>query len=182
MVGKSPGRIYLGSKRGRMERREFFSKKLKLIGWLCVAVAFAAGGFYEVRVGDGPEQAGGWLCLVVCALGGVVLLKELLSSGPKMVLSGEGLFDRSLGTPVIPWQSILEVDISHVKKSGYITVRLADEAQRVANLPIQKRAMAAWNKKLGGDVFNTSISTLDVPPEGVVSEVVKQWHYYAPKR
>ena len=99
-----------------------------------------------------------------------------------MVLSGEGLFDRSLGTPVIPWQSILEVDIRQVKKSGYITLRLGDEAERVPNLPLTKRALAAWNKKLGGDTFNASISTLDALPNEVVDAVIKYWHFYVPKR
>ena len=165
-----------------MERREFYSKKWKLAVWLCACLAFVAGGFLETRDSGGPEQAGGWLCVVLFGFGAAFFTNELLRSSPRLVLSGEGLFDRSLGTPVIPWQSIVEVGTTTVKKSGYITLQLADEAQRVATLSIQRRALASWNKMLGGGLFNMSLSTLDAPPNEVVGAIVKYRDHYAPRR
>ena len=165
-----------------MERREFYSKKWKLAAWLCASLAFVAGGFFATRDSGGPEQAGGWFCVVFFGLCGLFLIKELLISSPRLVLSGEGLFDRSLGTPVIPWQSVLEVGTSAVKKSGYITLQLADGPQRVVNLSIPKRALASWNKMLGGDIFNMSLTTLDAPPNEVLNAIIKYRDHYAPKR
>lgn len=164
-----------------MEPREFYSRKWKLAGWLCACLAFVVTAFLEARDGDGLEAAGGWSAVILFGFVAVLVSIELLRSGPRLVLSGEGLYDRSLGTPVIPWQSIVNVTTPGLKKSGYITLQLADEAKRVAKLSVQRRALAAWNKKLGGDVFNMSVSALSAPPSEVVQTIVAYRNHYGLK-
>ena len=169
-----------------MERREFYSNKRKFAWWLCIGLAVLAGGVFQIRNGgDLSERAIGWLGVVFFGLGTVYSIKELLRSGPRLVLSDEGLFDRSLGTQVIPWQSILRVDATRVKKSGLLSLQLTEEAQRLAGLSVRTRAVTSWNKMLGsdpGNLIHTDLSSLRNAPVEVVASIVEYRNHFASRR
>ena len=167
-----------------MERREFYSNKWKLAGWLCVSLAFVAGGIFKSRDSSGLEQAGWWFCAVLFGLGALFFINEIVRPGARLVLSDQGLFDRSLSTTAIPWQSILRVDTTKVKKSGIVSLQLTDTGKQLARLSLRTRAVASWNKMLGGDdgnLIHTNLSTLKASPSEVAASIVQYRDHYAPK-
>lgn len=174
------GRIYLGT----MERLELIPKRGKLVRLLVGALVFVGLGFVlllfpQAFVPDAPWARWGVSAIAIVAIlffgaCGVFAARQFFDRRPRLVLDDEGVFDRTLGTAVIPWREIRGARIVEVSNTKFISLELADEERWAAAMPGTKRWMGAANQRLGFGRFNLNLSALDVTAEEILRVIQKQ--------
>jgi hypothetical protein len=169
-----------------MERIELVPKRGKLALLLLGSIAFVSlgilflqfpqefGGVGASRVDLGFLYVIGWVSILFFGACGIAIVKQLFDRRPRLILDDRGIFDRTLGTPLIPWSSIQSANIVQVRRTKFIALLLVDEEDRVAALPAAKRLVSAANRGLGFGRFNLSLSALDVPADQILQVIQEQ--------
>jgi len=157
----------------------------RLLLLLLGCIAFVAAGVWfilaaETIAASSPHFSAslirplGVVSILFFGYAGIVAIRQMLDARPRLILDDNGIFDRTLATPVIPWGSILAAEIVAVKGNKFIALRIADEAERVAALPAIKRAMTAGNEGMGFARFNLNLSALDISAEQLLAIIHQQ--------
>lgn len=144
---------------------------------LAAALAFVAVAALILARGARPEAAllgnsfetfvsgAGIAFFGVCAL---VLARQLFDSRPRIVIDDAGVFDRTLGVGVIPWDEIRGAQLRHIGGHPFVSLELRDEESWLARLRPMHRRLAAANRKLGFGALNLNLSATRADPVHVL--------------
>jgi hypothetical protein len=111
----------------------------------------------------------------------IVLLRMFLDRRPRLILDSNGLFDRTMKTPRIPWNTILSMELRTIRGSSFICLELTDEDQRLEALPPLKRLTALANRSIGVGVFNVNPSALPLTAEEIFTIIAAHVRRYGRK-
>ena len=154
-----------------MERVELYWKPWRLIGLMLAPVAAVVFGVRVTmdRTHSIPSLIFGTLAIAIGVGLLVVYVWQVANWRPRIVLDDEGIFDRSLGTPKIPWESILAMKIVPFQWTKLIALQLTDEEERRAALPWWKRG-----RGFGYGTFNVSPLATGVAAEQLLAMIVER--------
>jgi hypothetical protein len=143
--------------------------------WLVVGAAvFVAIGTWMIVMGDLLLIVLGVVCVAVFALFGVLQGRQMLQSGPALVVDRSGITDRSSATPggFVPWTEITGFGIWQSNGQKIVTVGVADpEAVLARANPIARIAMRA-SMRMSGTPFNIATTALPFTAEQLIMELM----------
>ena len=148
-----------------MEPIVIAQSRLKWIVFLIVSLLFVAAGALLLAIGESPLKAWGTMVFFGgCAL---VFAWQIIDSRPRIVISDDGIVDRTLKVGVIEWSDIRAVWL--YRKSGipFVGLDLRDPAKYVARLSPLMQRMAALNEKLEYPPLNLNLAGTMAVPEQV---------------
>ena len=159
-----------------MERVEFYWKPRKLALWMLAPVAAVTFGLttFLDKAANLPSRIVGVVSL--CVGGGLLVAYGLqfVRWQPRIVLDDDGLFAPHLGTPRIPWESIVAMKIVPFPYSKLIALRLSDGEERYKRLPWWKKG-----RGFGYEVFNLSPLATEVSAEVLMAMIVERIEHHS---
>jgi hypothetical protein len=102
----------------------------------------------------------------------LALVRMFLDRTPRLILDETGLFDRTMKTPKIPWNTILSMELKMIRGSSLICLELPDEDERLQDLPPIQRWTASFNRATGAGLFNVNASALPLSAEEIFTLIV----------
>jgi hypothetical protein len=102
----------------------------------------------------------------------IALVRMFLDRTPRLILDETGLFDRTMKTPKIPWNTILSMELKTIRGSSLICLELPDEDERLYALPPIQRWTASFNRATGAGLFNVNASALPLSAEEIFTLIV----------
>lgn len=102
----------------------------------------------------------------------IALVRMFLDRTPRLILDETGLFDRTMKTPKIPWNTILSMELKMIRGSSLICLELPDEDERLYALPLIKRWTASFNRATGAGLFNVNTGALPLSAEEIFTLIV----------
>jgi hypothetical protein len=143
--------------------------------WLVVASAvFVALGTWMIVTGPALLVVIGVVCVATFALFGVLGVRQMLQSGPALVVDASGITDRSSATPggFVPWTEITGFGIWQSNGQKVVTVGVADpEAVLARANPIARIAMRA-SMRMSGTPVNIATTALPFTAEQLIMELM----------
>lgn len=134
-----------------------------------------------IAIGAWMSTRGGWVisvlgvvCLVVFALFGVLIVRQMFQKGPALVVDRTGITDRSSASPggFVPWVGITGFGIWHSNGQKIVTVGVTDpEAVLAQANPLARLAMRA-SMRMTGTPFNIAVTALPFTAEELIAELV----------
>lgn len=138
---------------------EIHTSPKRLLGLFVIGSGMTAASAYLVWPGSpaGLSTASfgyfmGWLGVAFFGLCTIAMLSQFFrSSGPVIVLSPEGFYDRRLAPQTIPWPAIQRVGTWTFNRQKVLTFDIDPEFERTLDLRRMVRATRAANSRLGVD-------------------------------
>lgn len=155
--------IVIGAARGR----------LVLLG-VCSLAFVVAGGIMLVLGHTLTDRLVAIASIAFFGMGLVLFVRQWLDAAPRIVVSDEGVFDRTLRVGTIPWDDIASVALLRVSGNPFLALRLYDPEKYTSQLgPVQRRLVEA-NRALGAEHLNVNLVAADVEPEVFAELVLKE--------
>ncbi|HLJ45002.1 MAG TPA: STM3941 family protein [Bryobacteraceae bacterium] len=149
---------------------------------LLIAVLLTASGVLMAVVGSSTRDRwmGAGIALFFGA--GVVLFsRELLRSGPRIVIDDQGIEDRTLGVGRIPWAEITGAYPMSVQGSNFICLELRNPELWTRKLNPLHQALVAANRKIGFTELSINLSGVHEDPARIHELIVKSIQANAPR-
>jgi hypothetical protein len=102
----------------------------------------------------------------------LALVRMFLDRTPRLILDEGGLFDRTMKTPKIPWNTILSMELKTIRGSSFISLELPDEDERLLAMSPIQRWTALFNRATGFSAFNVNASALPLSAEEIFTLIV----------
>jgi hypothetical protein len=134
---------------------------------LVIAAAFLARSNQSATV-----IAIGYIAALVFTVVSIGLVRLFLDRSPRILLDETGLFDRTMKTPKIPWNTILSMELKTIRGSSLICLELPDEDERLYALPPIQRWKALFNRATGAGLFNVNTGALPLSAEEIFTLIV----------
>jgi hypothetical protein len=151
---------------------EIKSSRLKLVVLLISAIGFVGGGLFILLKGE-PDQAWiGWMSIVFFGAGIPLFTYELIRSAPRLVISDEGIFDRTLRIGWIAWKDVRGASIKSLQGSHFICLDVANPEQYLSKSKTRNVLMKA-NHALGFTPISLNLSSATVDPHEVLEIILK---------
>jgi hypothetical protein len=99
------------------------------------------------------------------------LLLRVRDNTPRIVLDDAGLYDRMLGTPLIPWENIAAAKVVPFYGSSFIGILPIDQDERISNFSLIRRCGVFSNRVFGLPAFCINPNGLNAPPSEVQREI-----------
>jgi hypothetical protein len=109
----------------------------------------------------------GFLGIVFFTVAAIAILRMFLDTSPRLILDEEGLYDRTMRTPKIPWNAIISMEMRTIRGSSFLCLELTDEEARLKALPPLKRLTASANRSMGFSTFVVNPSALPLSAEEI---------------
>jgi hypothetical protein len=150
----------------------FKSSKLKYAVLLLIAIFFVSVGAMMVMDANAKDAWIGWGCIIFFGAGIPLFAREMFDTKPRLVLSDEGVFDRTLGVGIIPWSEITGATLRSVNRNNFICLEVRNPERWTARMPPLKRAMVSANKAFGFAALNLNLSAIAADPMEVYTLVL----------
>jgi hypothetical protein len=156
-----------------------YSDRRRVLLLLLATLALVAASAFIVR----SQQAKFFVilgCIGVAFFTAVSIaaLRMFLDTSPRLILDEDGLYDRTMRTPKIPWNTIVSMEIRTIRSSSFICLELTDEEERLRALPRLKRLTASSNRGMGFGVFNVNPSALPLTVDEIFTLIVAHVKIY----
>jgi hypothetical protein len=112
----------------------------------------------------------------------IAILRIFLDLTPRIILDEDGLFDRTMRTPKIPWHTILSIELRSLRGTTVICLELTDEDDRIQALPPLKRLTVTANRSMGFKTFSVNPSALPLSAEEIFRLIASYVKIYGHKR
>lgn len=155
-----------------MERIELGKSNKFLLVHLLGSLGFVAGGIFILLAG-GPTLVG-WMAIVFFGACALVLGKQMLSAGARLVIDHGGVLDRTLGVGIIPWDRIENAFVKQISSSSFVCLEITRVEDFLRGLSPLKRKLVDLNVKLGYSPLSLNLTGLDADPREVCELILKQ--------
>ena len=132
------------------------------------ALMLSSGTRPAVVPGTAFERFVGWAGVAFFGACALVLARQLFDPRPRIVIDDAGVFDRTRGVGVIPWDEIRDAQLRHIGGQPFIRLELRDEEAWLARLRPMHRRLAAANRTLGFGALNLNLSATRADPAHVL--------------
>jgi hypothetical protein len=156
-----------------------YSDRRRVLLLLLASLALVAAAAFIVRMQHSI------FFLIIGAIGvvfftavSIAILRMFLDTSPRLILDEDGLYDRTLQTPKIPWNDILSIELRTTRRSSFIALELTDQEERLQALPPFKRFTASANRSLGFGIFNVNPSALPLSAEDIFTLIAAHVRIY----
>jgi hypothetical protein len=105
----------------------------------------AAVTYWLTRIPEILSRGVGFTGLVLIGACAVAMLRLFVMWGPLAVVSEEGIWDRSVGYGLIPWEEVRGA----VARGQFLSIYVDHPETYVARLPIHRRVLARLNTAMG---------------------------------
>jgi hypothetical protein len=112
----------------------------------------------------------------------IALVGQFLDRSPRLILDEDGLFDRTMKTPKIPWNTILSMELKTIRGSSVICLELPDEDDRLHALPPIQRWTALFDHATGAGLFKVNASALPLSAEEIFALIIAHVKAHGHKR
>jgi hypothetical protein len=145
-----------------------YSDRRRVLLLLLATLALVASSAFIVRMQHATFfLIVGCIGVVFFAAASIAVLRIFLDLSPRLILDEDGLFDRTMQTPKIPWNTILSMELRSIRGTTFICLELIDEDERLQALPPLKRLTAAANRSMGFTPFNVNPSALPLSADEI---------------
>jgi len=157
------------------DRVEYHPKFVTRIAQIAFSQLITGFGiwFRQDRANSVARIVGFLIALIGVGLG-VRLLVRLRDRSPRIVLDDVGLYDRMLGTPLIPWKDITAAKIVPFYGSAFIGILPIDEAERISQFSPIRRLGVFSNSVFGLPALCMNPNGLNAPAADVCREIWKR--------
>jgi hypothetical protein len=139
------------------------SARLKWLAYLVLALGFVAMGVFLIRSGQAVMV--GWVNVAFFGGGAALFIKQLLDPRPRIIISDQGLLDRTLKVDTIEWADVRDVHLQYIRGSPFLCVDLTDSSKYTSRLSAMNRRMVALNRRLGFTELSLNLAGTDADPE-----------------
>lgn len=165
------------AKRGRMKVLGFFSLLFVLVGIVISMISLTEP--------DPPILilVIGIVCIVFFGYGFIYFVRELNSRKPVLIVSDEGMMDRStaLAAGLIRWEEISDLDFVDFGGQVFLAIYTFDPELIVNRSHGLKKLLYQINKGLIDAQVNIPVKNLDCNIEQLVQEINHRWEQYIEK-
>lgn len=151
---------------------EIKSSRWQYMVLLIASLGFVATGVFLLTTA--APAVVGWAAIVFFGACSLVFVWAMVESRPRLIISDEGVFDRTLGIGLIPWQDIQGAYVKSVLGNDFICLSLTRPEKYLGQLGSAKRSMVSANEALGFTPFSLNLSGLDVDTSQVFELVMKK--------
>ncbi|MDZ7921580.1 STM3941 family protein [Rhodoferax sp.] len=152
----------------------FKSSKLKYAVLLFIAIFAVAVGVMMVTDAKAKDAWIGWGCIIFFGASIPLFAREVFNTQPRLILNGEGVFDRTLGVGIIPWTEITGATLRSVNRNYFICLEVHNPEHWTARMSPLKRAMVSANKVFGFAALNLNLSAIAADPMEVYTLVLNK--------
>jgi hypothetical protein len=149
------------------------ASRTKYALFLILAVGFTAAGVFMIVTAKGSDQAIGWACTLFFGAGIPLFIKQLVDTRARLVIDDAGVFDRTLGIGVIPWQEITGAYLRSIASSDFICLELRNPELFLGKLSPIKRSVMRANESLGFTPINLNLSGVKGDSRDILELVLK---------
>jgi hypothetical protein len=141
----------------------FANSRLKLAGYLVLAIVFVGNGAFIWRVTHTTiEHLVAAACVLLFGIAAVVLARRIFETRPRITLDDTGLCDRTLGVGTIPWSEITDAQIVTVGNVQMISLTVRDPQRWTQQYNPTQQVLAKLNRSLGFAELNLATADLNV--------------------
>ena len=90
----------------------------------------------------------------------IYALRQLLRSGPRLVLREEGFEAADLGVGLVPWSEVLDVEAFGSPEAPFVLMRIADTSPKLA-------AMGGWPRFMAGLLRRSGLPRISINLIGI---------------
>lgn len=137
---------------------------------LIVAAAFTSLSWSLFREGRADNDVGAFLMVLPGVMAiwiGLRALVEFVRPGPRMVISPEGFFDRTLGV-TLPWGTFFSLNFDFPFLPRMLEVHILDEPAWLPRVSWWKRTTYRLRDRMGGMGIVVGLGALRMPPAAIV--------------
>jgi hypothetical protein len=156
-----------------------YSDRRRILLLLLTTLALIAASAFVVRMQ--PTRfllIMGYLGVAFFTVVSIAILRLFFDTSPRLIMDEEGLYDRSMKTPKIPWSAIVSMELRTVYGSSFVCLELVDEAERLQALPPLKRLTAFANRSIGFSTFNVNPGALPLSAEEIFTVIAAHVKIY----
>lgn len=156
-----------------------YSDRRRILLLLLTTLALIAASAFVVRMQ--PTRfllIMGYLGVAFFTAVSIAILRLFFDTSPRLILDEEGLYDRTMKTPRIPWNAIVSMEIRNIRSTSFICLELTDEEERMKSLPPLRRLTAAINRRTGLSAFNVNPGALPLSAEEIFTVIVAHVKVY----
>lgn len=150
------------------------SSRLKYAFLLLMAFAFVGMGVFIIVRGKSDDAWLGWSCVLFFGAGIPLFAWQLFDSKPRLVLNDHGVFDRTLGIGVIPWEEIIGAELKSIQGNHFVCLQIRNPERWLGQISPLKRAMVSANQKLGFSLLNLNLGEINADPLAVYDLILKR--------
>jgi hypothetical protein len=132
------------------------------------ALILSPGTRPAASLGTPLETFVGWAGIAFFGACALVLARQLSDPRPRIVIDDAGVFDRTLGVGVIPWDEIGDAQLRYIGGHPFISLQLRNEEAWLVKLRPMHRRLAAANRALGFGALNLNLSATRADPAQVL--------------
>ncbi len=148
---------------------------IKSSRWLYIlllpgSLGVVAAGVWMIADGE----AFGWVAVAFFGGGALISIWQIFDRRPRLLIDDEGIYDRTLGVGVIPWEEITGAYVRSIQGNDFICLDLRHPEAYLQKLSRVKRAMASANEALGFTPLNINLSGIHGMTEQVFELILKQ--------
>jgi|SRR5690625_434302 len=158
-------------KRGRMVMLAIFAFLFVLIGTVLIGIYFVEEDIpiWMIVVGV-VDVAFFGLCLIY-------YIKEIKENKPVLVISNEGIMDRSsyIGAGLVRWEDIADIDFVHFSGQTFLGIFTHDPELIINRTSSVKRMLNKLNKGLVEAQVNIPVKNLNCPAEELIEQINNFW-------
>lgn len=162
-------------KRGRMIMLAIFSFVFVLLGAIFIGIYFSEEdiSLWMIIVGVVAVLFFGF-CLVY-------YIKEIIIHKPILVISDEGIMDRSsfIGAGLVKWEEIADIDFIDFSGQIFLGIFTHDRELIINRTSSVKRILNQLNKGLIESQVNIPAKNLNCPKEELIEQINKYWTKHA---
>jgi hypothetical protein len=160
-----------------------YTDRRRVLLLLLATVALVIAAAFLVRSNQSTTViAIGYIAALIFTAISIALVRLFLDRTPRLILDEDGLFDRTMKTPKIPWNTILSMELKTIRGSSLICLELPDEDERLQALPPIQRWTALFNRATGAGLFNVNATALPLSAEEIFTLIVAHVKAHGHKR
>jgi hypothetical protein len=165
-----------------MESVRLENSKRKYFLLLLVATAFVVLGVFIIWHAKPGDAWIGWLNIGFFGLGILLFAWQLFDRRPRITIDANGVFDRTLGVGIIPWNEITGAYLASIHDNAFICLELSDPEFWLSKLSRAKRLVVRANKALGFAELNLNLSGVNADADEVLQLVLRMSAQHGGKR
>lgn len=138
------------------------------------SLGFVAVGIFLVTRPGIQNQLAGWPSILFFGFGSLIFIRELADARPRLVIDDRGVFDRTLGIGMIPWQDIVGARVKRMRNHPFICLDLRNENEYLDKLKPVAQALVKTNVSMGFNAINLNLSGVDEDPDIVCALILSK--------
>jgi hypothetical protein len=146
---------------------EFHLSKLKIFGFVILAIGFVVAGLFLIEIDGIKAKIAGWLSIAFFGFGALVLIWQLLKSNkkPAVLISDEGIVDNRTNVGLIPWADVSRIWVGEIHSQKFLCIETHSNTQSVPALA------AAGNSALGFPKITMAFSGLNPGLKAAIAHI-----------